>query len=162
MQLNRLPLWALAFVAAVSMSALAARACADAMDLSTMDRPDNQLQVRQLHVTNPTQVLPEGNVGQSLTCWQVLHGSWNGQNLDGLSIVLVKQLTETNGNTSVDRFVYVSDSATAAQRVALVAAVAASNPTWFPDIKSIRIEPASIQIEQTDGTTVVLHLGRIS
>ena len=158
MRLMTLPLCALVMILAFSAGAASSRANAPISPVLAGPDLGGSLQLRQFHVDRVSQSTPEGSARQSLTCWQITHGSWNGQSLDGLSLVLVKQ---GDGN-GTERCLYVSDTATLAQREALVAAVAASNPSLLPDVKSIRIEPASIEVEQLDGTTLVLHLARIA
>jgi hypothetical protein len=111
---------------------------------------------------------------QTVTAWQVSRGMWNGQPLDGLSLVLVQTVAE-DGNSRPLMNCYISHLATAAQRRALVSAYAASNPrptsaatgglegdTVRPlETSSWRIEPAVIRIE-SDGGRVVVHLGTIA
>jgi hypothetical protein len=105
---------------------------------------------------------------QSVTAWQVVKGMWNGQALDGLSLVLVQTVAE-DGRSRPSMNCYVSHRATPAQRRALVSAYAASQPsksapdgeTQPVDTSSWRIEPAVIRVESI-GERVVVHVGAIA
>jgi len=124
---------------------------------------DNALVTHQYRVEGARALLPAASSArQSLYVWQVDQGTWDGQALDGLSLVLVQQLSE-DGRPAGQASIYVSDFATAGQRDALVSALAASNPRLFPDRTSaaVRIEPAVIQVE-FEGQTIILHLGLIA
>ena len=52
---------------------------------------------------------------RTVTAWQVNNGKWNGQILDGLSLVLVQNIS-TDPTAAADIAIYVSDYATVAQR----------------------------------------------
>jgi hypothetical protein len=108
---------------------------------------------------------------QTVTAWQVARGWWNGQSLDGLSLVLVQTMAE-DGSARPSFQCYISHVATPAQRKALVSAYAASQPgarsAGRPeeavkplDTSGWRIEPAVIRID-TEGGRVVVHLGTIA
>lgn len=105
---------------------------------------------------------------QSVTAWQVVKGMWNGQVLDGLSLVLVQTIAE-DGRSRPSMNCYISHRATPAQRRALVNAYAASQPSKSAgageaqpvDTSSWRIEPAVIRVE-TVGEGVVVHVGAIA
>jgi len=120
----------------------------------------NTLETQQFHIENAR--LP-GRVSarQTLTAWQVNHGSWNGQTLDGLSIVIVNSTPETG--RSAQACCYVSHQATQAQRDALLAALLATQPQLLAnqDTSTLRLEPAVITIE-IDANSVTLHLGLIA
>src|SRR5579862_5396246 len=123
MRMNLIPTWTLAIV--LSMGLGTARASTlFAGDNAAPDRTDNQLQLRQFHVDHVNQETPDGTVRQNMTCWQVLHGSWNGQTLDGLAMVMVQQRGDSDP-AAMNRCIYISETATVAQRNALVSAVAA-------------------------------------
>jgi len=123
----------------------------------------NSLQARQVQIDALHSTSLNGSVRQTLHCWQVTQGAWNGQTLDGLALVLIQPLTE-DGQPSRQANVYISDYATAAQREALVAALAAAHPDLFIARGSagMKIEPACIELEQIDSQTLVLHLGLIA
>jgi hypothetical protein len=105
---------------------------------------------------------------QVVTAWQVNHGIWNGQVLDGLSLVLVQSIPE-DGATRPFTNCYITHLATPAQRKALVNAYAAfqlpstdNAPMIRPsDTATWRIEPAVIRFE-FEGDHVVVHLGTIA
>jgi len=121
------------------------------------------LEARQYHIGPATALIPNGSTGrQILDCWQVTSGKWNGQILDGLSLVLVRELSEDGTESRIN--VYVSSVASAAQRDALMAALAVSYPGMFPNrlTSGLQIEPAVIELEQTDGQSYILHLGLIA
>jgi len=107
---------------------------------------------------------------QTVTAWQVNRGIWNGQILDGLSLVLVQSIPE-HGSMRPLTSCYISHSATPAQRKALVNAYAATQssasdhdntPVIRPmDTTTWRIEPAVIRFEFS-GERVIVHLGTIA
>lgn len=134
------------------------------------------VEARQFRVANAR--VPGGGAGQpssvqTVTAWQVAKGWWNGQSLDGLSLVLVQTVAE-DGSARPSFNCYVSHLATPAQRDALVSAYAASQgrlprsagrpdgETAKPaDTSGWRVEPAVIRID-TEGGRVVVHLGTIA
>lgn len=122
---------------------------------------NNLIQARQFHWTS-VHLPGRSSARQSITAWQVTRGSWAGETLDGLSVVLVQSTFDSNAGKRLVNC-YVSSQATLAQRDALVSAfmsnLAGSLPTIDPS--SMRIEPAVITLE-VDGQTITLHLGLIS
>jgi hypothetical protein len=117
----------------------------------------NYLDVRQYRVEEAR--VPGTSTRQSVTAWQVNAGTWNGQSLDGLSIVLIEQ-NGSEGSESRTLCCYVSDYATPAQREALLAAMRSSQPL-VRDAGNIRLEPAVIRLEQ-NGDAAVIHLALIA
>jgi len=97
---------------------------------------------------------------QSVTAWQVTQGKWNGENLDGLSMVLV-QTTPEDGRTPRTTNCYVSYLATPEQRDALLSAYFATQEPKVADARVVRIEPAVIKIELA-GRSVIVHLGLVA
>ncbi len=122
---------------------------------------NNTLETQEFHVRNAR--LP-GIVSarQNLTAWHVTQGSWKGQVLDGLFIVLVQTVAE-DGTSARSTNCYVSHDATPAQRDALVGAFLASNSQLLSskEAAGLRIEPGVISIEIA-GQNVVLHLGLVA
>jgi hypothetical protein len=119
----------------------------------------NSIEARQFRITNAR--LPGQASGrQTVTAWQVTTGSWNGQTLDGLSVVLVQSSTDI-GRASGQVHCYVSHEATTAQREALLGAFLTAMPNVARDSDAMRVEAAVITLE-IDGQTVVLHLGLIA
>ena len=110
--------------------------------------------------------LPEARIAgqeslrQQVTIWQVTAGTWNGETLKGLSLVLVKS-TSDNGQSSSMTNCYISHLATVAQRQALLSAYLAAQSLSPGDIVSWRVEPAVIRFEMA-GQTVVVHLGLVA
>ncbi len=152
--MTRLTMCALAILAATATQARAGAAA---------KVPDNAVVTRQFRVAGTHALVPAATAArQNLYVWQVAQGSWDGQLLDGLSLVLVQPLSE-DGQPAGQTSIYVSDLATSDQRDALISALAASNPQLFPSRTSagVRIEPAVITIE-FDGQNFVLHLGLIA
>src|ERR1043166_3733693 len=98
-----------------------------ASDASLSVIPDNNtLEARQFKIENAR--LPgQLSVRQSVTAWQVTQGTWNGQVLDGLCIVLVRSTSE-DGRSSGSTNCYISHEATLAQRQALLGALVATQP----------------------------------
>jgi hypothetical protein len=122
---------------------------------------NNTIEARQFRIENAR--LP-GRVSshQTVTAWQVSTGTWNGQTLDGFSLVLVHSMNEGRASTQVN--CYVSHEATPAQREALLSAFMASQPQLFANRAGggpVQMEPAVISLEM-EGQTVVLHLGLIA
>ncbi|MCL2640800.1 MAG: DUF1326 domain-containing protein [Phycisphaerales bacterium] len=115
----------------------------------------NSLELRQFKIENAR--LPgSASVRQSVIAWQVIQGSWNGQVLDGLSLVCIKSTSE-DGRSSSFANCYVSHEASIAQREALRTAFAA---TQLENTQQMRLEPAVITME-LEGETVVLHIGLV-
>lgn len=96
---------------------------------------------------------------QSVTAWEVSKGSWNGEKLGGLSLVLVKNSPEDGNPASTN--CYISHLATPAQRDALVSAYLASQAMAPGDLRKWRLEPAVIRLEIA-GKTVIVHLGLVA
>lgn len=97
---------------------------------------------------------------QSVTAWEVTTGSWNGERLNGLSLVLV-QNTQENGRTGPTWDCYISHLATPAQRIALLSAFLAAQDQRQGDMRVWRIQPAVIRFEVA-GKTVIVHLGMVA
>ena len=118
----------------------------------------NSLELRQFKIEN-VRLPGQSSVRQSVIAWQITQGSWNGQVLDGLSLVFVKS---TGGDSQSRSFTncYISHEASAAQREALRAAFAATQPECLRDLQDTRLEPAVITVE-LEGGTVVLHVGLV-
>jgi len=118
----------------------------------------NSLELRQLRIDHARLPGPL-SVRQSIIAWQVTQGSWNGQVLDGLSLVFVKSTSEdTQSNTFTN--CYISHEASAAQREALRAAFLATQSENMRDMQTTRLEPAVITVE-LEGGTIVLHVGLV-
>jgi hypothetical protein len=105
---------------------------------------------------------------RKVTAWQVAKGWWDGQSLDGLSLILVQTMAD-DGSIQPLMNCYVSHLATPAQRRALVSAYAATQGAAKGDGETVkpvdttrwRIEPAVIRFEM-QGERVVVHLGAIA
>jgi hypothetical protein len=121
--------------------------------------PGDVLEVHQYRLPE-TRVAGQEFVRQRVTAWEVLSGSWEGVNLQGVSLVLVQNSPDTN---EYPRTVscYVSHVATPAQRQALLAAYAAAQAVTASDLRQWRIEPAVISWEIT-GQHVILHLALVA
>jgi hypothetical protein len=100
------------------------------------------------------------SIRQTVTAWEVTSGQWNGESLEGLSLVLVQNKPE-NGEVAPTTNCYISQSATTAQRNALLSAFVASQDVKNTEVMSWRIEAAVIRIEMV-GKQVVVHLGLIA
>ena len=124
--------------------------------------PADALRTRQFRISN-ARVPGSESTRQDVFAWQVRGGSWNGQVLDGLSVVLVRSMPEDGRDTSRQCALYVSHFATTAQRSALVDAFFAAQPQLVSarDMRRLRIEPAIISID-IDGNTVILHIGQVA
>ena len=146
-------------VAAMLGSAAAGHA-AELADGGVVVTQGNLLDVQQYKVENAR--IPGTSIRQNMTVWQVREGMWNGQELSGLTLVVMEQASAdgTGGRTFA---AYVTHYASPEQRSALVAAISAAQPTMgaLKDPSSLRVEPAVIRVD-LDGATVVIHLGLIS
>jgi hypothetical protein len=120
----------------------------------------NSLETHEFRIQNAR--IPGALARQSVTAWQVSQGTWNGQSLEGLSLVFVQSTAESGVAARLTNC-YVSHEANPAQRAALVDAFLASNTQSISaaDLNMMRIEPAVISIE-LEGQTVVLHLGLVA
>jgi hypothetical protein len=116
------------------------------------------LETRQYRIAD-ARVAGRLSARQTVTAWQVVQGSWQGQALDGLSLVFVKTTPE-DGHVPPTLNCYVSHLATPAQRTALLNAFAANLPVPA-DVSTWRVEAAVIKFEIV-GHTVVLHLGAVA
>jgi hypothetical protein len=152
---------ALALAAPLPLHAAAAPAITPpALDAAS---DTNTLDAHQLHIDN-ARVPGAASSRQSVTAWQVVSGTWDGQTLDGLSLVLVKTTTD-NAPPATARQVdcYVSHLATPAQRSALINAFLSSQPHLLSprDAAHMRIEPGVITIEVESGA-IILHIGLVA
>jgi hypothetical protein len=123
----------------------------------------NTLDAHQIHIDN-ARVPGAASSRQSVTAWQVASGSWDGQTLDGLSLVLVKTTTDNAPPASARQVdCYVSHLATPAQRSALINAFLSSQPHLLSprDAAHMRIEPAVITIQLESGA-LILHIGLVA
>lgn len=76
----------------------------------------NSVETHEFHLRN-ARIPSLQSSRQNVTAWQVDHGSWNGQTLNGLSVVLVQSVSE-GGMPARLTNCYVSHEATPAQRTA--------------------------------------------
>jgi len=122
----------------------------------------NFLELRQFRIDHARLPGPL-SVRQSVIAWQVTQGSWNGQVLDGLSLVVVKSTSE-DGRSNAFTNCYISHEASATQREALRAAFLStqmeSGGIGTQDMQNLRLEPAVITVE-LEGGTMVLHVGLV-
>src|SRR5271165_1033215 len=126
---------ALLTIAALTLAPLAAFATPEqprdtASTFSFPDNTSNSLETREFHFRNARLPGPFSE-HQDVTAWQVTQGSWNGQSLDGLCLVLVHTASD-DGRAPARTNCYISDFATSAQRQALLTAFQATNPTAIP------------------------------
>mgnify|MGYP001555771778 CR=1 FL=1 len=160
----KLHLMGLSLLLASALLPRAAMAAAPDMPIPGSDSSlldGNALDARQYRIEN-ARVPGLTSARQSVTAWQVTSGSWDGQALDGLALVLVK--TTDEGTPSGRQFnCYVSQFATAAQRSALIGAFLSAQPNVLSprDAARMRIEPGVISIQYEDGA-VVLHIGLVA
>ena len=99
-------------------------------------------------------------IRQRVTAWEVTGGSWEGVNLEGLSLVLVQNTPDSN-EAAATVSCYISHLATATQRRALLSAYASSQAVSPSDVRKWRVEPAVISFE-ISGQRVILHLGLVA
>jgi hypothetical protein len=117
------------------------------------------LQTRQYRLSER---LPgaQTSIRQSVTVWEVTGGTWNGQSLQGLNLIVVSRLADSDSCASTTDC-YVSYRASAAQRAALLNAFVSSQSLAPDDAASWRLEPAVIRVEHV-GSLVIVHLGRVA
>lgn len=151
------PLLALAIAAILGNTGLALASEPDSGAPSSVQSSANYLDVRQFRAIDAR--VPGTSIRQNIFAWQITSGTWNGQSLDGLSVVLVEQIS-SEGQGARTFVCYVSDFATLAQRQAAFAALQSSQAV-LKDMQNIRVEPAVIRID-VDGQSVVIHLGLIA
>jgi Protein of unknown function (DUF1326) len=154
--LSRLAVLLLGFALCLLPGTARAASTADALPPTP-----NALETHEFHIQNARLPTPL-SAHQNVTAWQVAQGSWNGQSLDGLSLVFV-QSTADAGIPARLTNCYISQEANPAQRAALVDAFLASNTQSITpsDLNLMRVEPAVISIE-VDGQSVILHLGLLA
>jgi hypothetical protein len=99
------------------------------------------------------------SIRQSVIVWEVTAGTWNGQNLEGLSLVLVSRVSDSDSCATTN--CYVSHCASAAQRDALLGAFLASQTLSPGEAANWRLEPAVIRLEHVAGV-VIVHLGLVA
>ena len=100
------------------------------------------------------------SVRQRITAWEVTSGSWEGVNLQGLSLVLVQNIPDSDASATTVNC-YISHVATSAQRHALVSAYVASQAVSPSDVRKWRVEPAVISFEIA-GQRIILHVGLVA
>jgi hypothetical protein len=158
-------LWVLALGAVLSCLPLSAQAglvSQDSAAVSQVGRTAPGSEVLEAHEYRlpERRVAGQESVRQSVTAWEVTSGSWNGVNLQGLSLVLVHSKSDTGPSDGTINC-YVSHVATTAQRNALVSAYAAAQAVPSTAVRNWRIEPAVISFEVA-GQRVILHLGLVA
>jgi len=159
--IRRLLVLALAVAPLVSMPA-PARAVLSSQDSKSVTRMyagGDALEARQYRLPE-TRVAGQEYVRQSVTVWEVTAGTWNGQSLQGLSLVLVRSTSDAGPSRSMTNC-YISRLASAAQREALLGAFLTAQSLSPGDATSWRVEPAVIRFEIA-GQTLVVHLGLVA
>jgi hypothetical protein len=117
------------------------------------------LQARLYHLPG-SRVLGQVSMHQGVTVWEITAGSWNGQSLQGLALVLVDNPMDVSQSRTASRC-FVSHTATPAQREALLDAYLTSQSLPADDGHSCRVEPAVIRLERI-GSMVFVHLGLVA
>ena len=159
--IRRLLVLALAVAPLASLPA-PARAVLSSQDNKSLTRVfagGEALEARQYRLPE-TRVAGQEYVRQSVTVWEVTAGTWNGQSLQGLSLVLVRSTSDVGPSRTMTNC-YVSHLASAAQREALVGAYVAAQSLAPGETASWRVEPAVIRFEIA-GQTLVIHLGLVA
>ena len=155
MKRRALFLWVLALfmISAVPANARAALTSRDAV------AENNSIETREYKLRD-RRVAGNESLRQNITAWRVTNGTWNGEALGGLSLVLVETASD-NGTTTPTTNCYISHIATMAQREALVSAFVTAQGLSPEYVTSWRMEPSIIRLE-INGQTVIIHLGLIS
>ena len=117
------------------------------------------LQTRQYRLSER---LPgvQASILQSVTVWEVTGGTWNGQSLQGLNLVVVSRIADSD-SCAPTTACYFSHLASAAQRDALLNAFVTAQSLTPEEVTSWRLEPAVIRVEHA-GSLVIVHLGRVA
>jgi hypothetical protein len=102
----------------------------------------------------------QASIQQSITVWEVTGGTWNGQSLQGLSLVVVRR-TSDGGSCAPTTDCYISHRASLIQQNALLDAFVSSQSRTPDDSASWHLEPADIRLEHA-GSLVIVHLGRVA
>jgi hypothetical protein len=107
-----------------------------------------------------SRVAGQESIRESVTVWEVTTGTWNGQSLQGLSLILVSRVADNDTRVATTNC-YISHVASAAQRDALVDAFVTSQTISPGEATSWHLEPAVIRVEHV-GDVVVVHLGLVA
>jgi hypothetical protein len=150
---------AVAAVAFCSGPARAVLTSSDGSQAAARLTGSDALQARQYRVPESYVAGPQ-SIRESVTVWEVTAGTWNGQSLKGLSLVLVSRIADSNSCGSTNSC-YISHSASAAQRDALLNAFVTSQTIAPDDAASWHLEPAVIRVEHA-GSLVIVRLGRVA
>jgi hypothetical protein len=111
----------------------------------------NYVEVRSCDVY-VAQCFANGEMGvngkQATMAWQITNGSWNGINLDGLSVIAVIHANATLGQTTANPYptravVIVDEKANESQRIALVAFADTQAGDLVEDISRVEVSPIS-------------------
>lgn len=148
---------ALGIVALTGLSTTASAALSSQDDVRAA--VGDVLQTHQYRLPE-SRVAGQESVRQQVTVWEVTAGSWNGESLKGLSLVLVRNCSDS-GPTLGTISCYISHLATAAQRNALISAFMAAQSIAPAEVTTWRIEPAVIRFENA-GDRVIVHLGLVA
>ena len=142
-------------------TAVPLRAALTAQEKTVQPTDLSALEMRQYRITD-ARIPGPVSARQSVTAWQITSGTWNGQELSGLSLVMVRSQPE-DGRALPTTNCYISQTATPAQREALIGAFIATLPPALRAVAAtaMRIEPAVITFE-FDGHTIVLHVGLVA
>jgi hypothetical protein len=121
---------------------------------------ESQLCQAKVYHVPESRVVGQCGVREGVTVWECTAGTWNGQSLQGLSLVLVNKPT-SEGQGACAKQCYVSQGATAEQRAALLNAYLTSQAISPGEATQWRVEPAVIRLEIA-GKAVVVHLGLVA
>jgi hypothetical protein len=117
------------------------------------------LQAKVYHLPE-SRVVGQACVREGVTVWECTSGTWNGQCLQGLSLVLVNN-PKTKSQGRCETQCYVSHGATPEQRAALLNAYLTSQAIAPGEATNWRVEPAVIRLEIA-GQEVFVHLGLVA
>jgi hypothetical protein len=117
------------------------------------------LQAKVYHLPE-SRVVGQISMRQGVTVWECTAGMWNGQCLEGLSLVLVNNPTDTS-QARCEKHCYVSHGATPEQRAALLNAYLTSQAISPEEAIKWYVEPAVIRLEIA-GRAVLVHLGLVA
>jgi hypothetical protein len=100
--------------------------------------------------------LPGASLATEMYLYCVQRGEWNGQSLAGLTLAYVP--ARSVGAVAT---LYIVNTATDNQRLALVAALRAADPVHFAPSTGLRVLPAAIEFEQLNPRLLIIHVAPV-
>ena len=106
---------------------------------------------------------------QAILGWKVRQGDWNGECLDGLSVVAAVKANATLGDPYTNPYpakavLIIDERASAAQRLALISFAKEMGGALFNVVVRVEIAPIKMEVQHDGGhfSNVSLHAGNIA